>query len=316
MIHTLCPELWKSITIDCVGNVYSCCLIKPSSLGNIYTSKLRNLINSSNIIRERVKSLKGTLECYHSCNWLDKTAYPNVVGDECEYVDYDQLTYLHLNFGEKCNISCVMCKQRIRNPTSSPILDPEMLIQNIDVSPFTDIVIQGGEPLYIPECIRYLNYLESVGKKYTLLTNGLLIDYEIADKLSKGAKRVTISLNAASREIHELVNRGSRWTKILDNIQLLTEARKRNGTDLEVWGRMTITNYSLHEVSKFLREWQSFGFDHINFGYDRETVPALLDANPEFKAQLRKEVMNELANLDPSNVDALRLRQLGLIGGK
>jgi MoaA/NifB/PqqE/SkfB family radical SAM enzyme len=191
-----------------------------------------------------------------------------------------------------------------------------MLIQNIDVSPFTDIVIQGGEPLYIPECIRYLNYLESVGKKYTLLTNGLLIDYEIADKLSKGAKRVTISLNAASREIHELVNRGSRWTKILDNIQLLTEARKRNGTDLEVWGRMTITNYSLHEVSKFLREWQSFGFDHINFGYDRETVPALLDANPEFKAQLRKEVMNELANLDPSNVDALRLRQLGLIGGK
>jgi sulfatase maturation enzyme AslB (radical SAM superfamily) len=315
-MHTYCPELWSSLTIDNRGNVYCCCLIKPACMGNIYSTTLKDMVNAPNIVRERVKSRDGKLECYPTCNWLDKAR--NTFGPFVEnmggYVDYDRMAYLHLNFGEKCNISCVMCKQRARYHTNPWVLDPDVLIRNIDVTPFKDIVVQGGEPLVIPECIRYLDYLGSIGKKYTLLTNGLLIDDEMADKLSKDAKTVCISLNSASKDVHELVNRGSSWQRIMDNIRRLAEARSRNGTEMEVWGRMTITTYSLHEVPKFLRLWQSFGFDHINFGYDRGTVPSQLAANPEYSAKLRNEVSNELLGMDLSKMDILRLKQLGLVG--
>ncbi len=228
--------------------------------------------------------------------------------------DYDSMTYLHLNFGEKCNISCIMCKQRARYLKNPWILDPDILTKNIDVTPFKDIIIQGGEPLVIPECIRYLDYLGSVGKKYTLLTNGLLIDNATADRLSRDAKTVCISLNAASREVHEFVNRGSSWQKIMDNIQRLIEARRRNGTDMEVWGRMTITTYSLHEIPKFLQEWENLGFDHINFGYDRDTVLTFLAAKPEFTARLQEDTTDSLMGKDLAKMDIHRLKQLGLVG--
>jgi sulfatase maturation enzyme AslB (radical SAM superfamily) len=288
-------------------------LIKPACAGNIYTARLRDLVNAPSIVRERVKSLEGKLECFPACNWLDKAGDMHNARYADGRVDYDRMVYLHLNFGERCNISCVMCKQRARQSSNPQVLDPDALIRNIDVDPFQDIVVQGGEPLFIPQCARYLDYLGAIGKKYILLTNGLLIDDATADKLSMDAKRVCISLNAASPEVHELVNRGSRWQKVMDNIQRLAEARDRNGTELEIWGRMTITTHSLHEVPGFIRGWQNFGFDHVNFGYDRETIPALLAANPELRVRLRGDTSHELANQDPSKVDALRLRQLGLI---
>lgn len=316
MTPTLCPELWRSVTLDNRGYAYSCCLIKPISMGNIYSSKLREIINSSSIVQERKMALAGELACFSSCNWLDKGSVIANIADELDNgeVAYDRLEYLHLNFGERCNISCIMCKQRARHLQNPWILDPDVLIKNVDVAPFKDIIVQGGEPLVIPECKKYLDYLESQGKKYTLLTNGLLIDDAMANKLSKEAKIVCISLNAASREVHEFVNRGSSWQKVMDNIWRLAEARSRNGTALEIWGRMTITTHAIHEIPLFLRNWQSFGFDHVNFGYDRETVPEYLTSNPKFTEEIRKDTQNSLDGLDLTKVDLLRLKQLGLVG--
>ncbi len=316
MTPTLCSELWRSITLDNRGNAYSCCLIKPVSMGNIYSSKLRDIVNSSSIVQERVKSMAGELSCFSTCNWPNKGSVTADNAGELGSgeVAYDKLESLHLNFGERCNISCIMCKQRARYSQNPWILDPEVLTKNVDVTPFKEIIVQGGEPLVIPECRRYLDYLGSMGKKYTLLTNGLLIDDEMADKLSKDAKIVCISLNAASQKVHEFVNRGSSWQKVMENIRRLANARSRNGTALEIWGRMTITTHAIHEIPQFLREWQSFGFDHVNFGYDRETVPTYLACNSKFADDLRKETQNSLAGLDLTRVDLLRLKQLGIVG--
>ena len=209
-MNTYCPELWRSFTIDNKGNVYSCCLIKPIQIGNIYDSELKKLTNSPAIVRERNNSLKGKLNCYLNCNWIDKSnSKPS--GEINNHVNYLDMSYLHLNFGERCNIACVMCKQRARYAQNPWILSPVALKRNVDLSPFKDVVIQGGEPLFIPECREYMKYLGDIGKKYTLLTNGLLINDGIAEELSRNAKIVCISLNAASKEIHEQVNHGSRW---------------------------------------------------------------------------------------------------------
>ncbi len=240
----MCPLLWTAFAIDCCGGVFSCCHMKPVKLGNINDAPLRELANTPPIIRERKNALGGTLECYKGCNLVRYAKHPPEFKSTTN--DYNEMEYLHINFGERCNIACIMCKVHDRARYVRSILSPEILIKNIDLDPFIEIVIQGGEPLFIPECMEYLEYLGKIGKKYVLLTNGLLITDEVALQLARDAMRVCISINAASKDTHERVNRGSSFDVVNANIKKLISARDRLGSDLVLHGRMTITPIAIN----------------------------------------------------------------------
>lgn len=309
---TYCPQLWDGVTIDNKGNVFSCCHIQPGSFGNIYSSKLIDLVNNKKAVQYRVASIKGYLVCHSNCNLLnaDKIQVPSSISPYCKY---DEMSRLHLNFGEKCNIACIMCKQPERYKQNKEMLDPNVLIRNIDITPFQEIVIQGGETLLIPQCIQYMDYLASHEKKYTILTNGTLIDDLMAKKLSLEANIVSISINAATKETHEKVNKGSKWETVRQGIKKLVEYRDQNKSSLIICGRMTLTIHSLHEIPLFLEIYQDIGFDMINFGFDKNTVPTYLKNNPEFKKMLAVRVQEKLRFADCSKIDHLRFEQLGLL---
>ena len=314
MSKTFCHFLWDGITIDNKGNVFSCCHIKPTKMGNIYYSKLKEMINTKEIIECRKKSLKSNLDCFISCNLLDKSKSSHITDNAI--IDYQNLKYLYLNFGEKCNISCIMCKHPKRYPVNPDMLDPSVLKNNIDLSPFQDILIQGGEPLYIAECLDFMNHLAKIGKQYIILTNGLLINDTMAEKLVNEAKIVSISLNAATKETHEKINRGSNFGIVIENIRRLKTAKERVQSNLIINGRMTLTTCAIKEIPEFLEKFQQFGFDKINFGYDKATVPKYLDENMEFRNELKqgiKKILKNFNNTTMEKIDLLRLKQLNLI---
>ena len=148
---------------------------KPVPYGNIYNAPLTNIVNSSSALQLRSDSLKGELSCYPSCNLLDKEhSFPQ--SNESMRIDYKSLKRLHISFGEACNIRCVMCNNP-QNRAANPIfLDPKVVIRNVDVNPFMTVMLRGGEPLVQRQCLEYIDYLEEIGKRYTILTNGILID--------------------------------------------------------------------------------------------------------------------------------------------
>lgn len=313
MTH-FCPHLWDTITIDHRGDVFSCCLIQPVRMGSIYSDYLADLINSPEITRLRQESLAGTLPCYAGCNLIDKTKTNLMRHDDLQSIaNYQKLHTLYVDFGMKCNISCIMCKQKDRYKTDQTLLNAEMLIRHIDIQPFVNIFLQGGEPLFIHECRKFMDHLAEKKKKYSLLTNGLLIDKEMAARLAQEANIISISLNAATRKTHEMVNRGSSWERVLGNIQYLREYREKYNTNLSINGRMTITVPALPEIPQFLKRYEDFGFDTINFGYDRDTVPEYLHQNPEPAANLSEEIASVMSSVDRSRIDSLRLTQLGLL---
>ena len=213
----------------------------------------------------------------------------------------------------KCNISCIMCRQKERYKTDQTILNAEMLLNHINIEPFRNIFLQGGEPLFIDECLKYMTHLAEKRKKYSLLTNGLLIDEELAERLAREANIISISINAATKVTHEKVNAGSSWDRVLGNIQYLRKYREACKTNLSINGRMTITIPSLPEIPLFLESYQNHGFDTVNFGYDRETVPAYLVQNPDFSSNLSQKITAVMSKADCSKIDSLRLSQLGLI---
>jgi sulfatase maturation enzyme AslB (radical SAM superfamily) len=282
-------------------------------MGSIYSDKLSDIINKPEITRLRHKSLLGSLPCYPGCNLIDKTKndplkYANLQ-PQCNYAGFQTI---YIDFGMKCNISCVMCRQRDRYKTDQTLLNTEQLISHIDFSPFANIFLQGGEPLFIDECLKLMTYLAETGKKYSLLTNGLLINERMAARLAKEASIVSISLNAATKATHEEVNRGSTWELVLANIRRIRKYREQYHSNVLINGRMTITVPALAEIPQFLKSYQDLGFDTINFGYDRDSVPPFLENHPEFATELSKEIAEVMSATDCSKIDLLRLSQLGI----
>jgi len=283
-------------------------------MGSIYLDTLSDLINKPEIVRLRQRSLSGSLPCYANCNLIKKTKSDPLknknLRPRCNYSDFQTI---YIDFGMKCNISCVMCRQRDRYKTDQTLLNTDLLIRHIDFSPFTNIFLQGGEPLFIDECINLMTYLAKNGRKYSLLTNGLFINEKMAARLAKEASIVSISLNAATKETHEKINRGSSCELVLANIQRMRRYRELYHSNLIINGRMTITVPGLAEIPQFLISFQDLGFDTINFGYDRESVPLYLENNPQFAASLSKEISEIMSEKDCSKIDSLRLSQLGLV---
>lgn len=309
-----CDDLWNGFTINKNGDVYCCCHMKPFVVGNIYHNKLDELLNTSDMLKYRKKSLKGKLECYPACNLVRRNLTP--LNDKSEVVDYNNLRRLHINFGELCNIRCIMCEHPLRHSKDSTILDYNILINNIDISPFEEILIQGGEPLCLSSCLKYIDYLEKMNKKYILLTNGLLINKKIASKLANNASIISISINAATKETHEKVNVGSNFERVLSNISELIKVRDRDQTSLIINGRMTLVPQNLQEIPLFLTKYKELGFDRINFGFDRATVPQYLLNNSDFSKKLRLEIEDILNHSNLEEIDIMRLKQLNLTGEK
>ena len=315
MDTNFCPHLWRNLAIRNNGDVYSCCLSKPVRIGNIYTNDLRTLSLSQSVIDARSRSLNCTLECYNACNFIKKDIPQEKIPAHIN-VDYSNLKRLDLMFGEGCNIACIMCKQANKINKSQDVLDTSVLIEQIDVKPFQDIALQGGEPLFIPECLQYMDYLEDVGKGYTLLTNGLLVDEVMTERLVHHANRVIVSINAATKATHEYVNVGSRFEHVIRNLRRLQNERDKVGTNLRIIGRMTITTASLNEIPLFIEKFPEYGVDYINFGYDKATVPQYLTKEPVFFSDLRKETIRTLKKSNLELIDTLRLIYLGLVPSK
>ncbi len=304
---TYCHRLWDEIFINEWGNIYSCCHQRPCKFGNIKNIKLIDVVNCDKIKNYREKSLKGKLHCFKHCNLLHKRELLNLKSSSI--IDYSELKRIKISFGQGCNINCIMCWQ---NSKSKRNMDYKKIAENVDITPFESIEILGGEPLFIPSAKKFFDYITSKGKKVSLLTNGTLINKKWAEKIALHSDFINISLNAATKETHEFINRGSRWESVLNNIQKLHNAREVLKTNLHIYGHMTIVRQNLMEISMFIERFRDFGFDTIEFGFDFR-VPFYLKLHPKKKRIIRLNVKEALEKCkDNSLVDTLRLQKLGI----
>lgn len=307
--NTYCPFLWSEVFIDPKGDVFCCCLLKPAVVGNIHEEKLKDIYSNSKMRQLRQKSIDGTLECYEGCAFIDMRKKQKI--RKTTVFDYDSdLKKLKIEFGELCNIHCIMCWQDRKSRT---VLDHKKVIENVDLGPFNDVCIQGGEPLAIANAKAYFEYVACNNKNPLIMTNGLLINDDWAQKIVLNSSYIYISLNAATAKTHELINKGSKWEVVLGNIKKLKEARDRYKTNLKILGHMTIVLENLKEIALFVENFKSFGVDQIDFGYDRK-VPEYLRYNPNLKGLLVNKLTKDYAaSRNKSSIDLNGLKKLGLI---
>jgi sulfatase maturation enzyme AslB (radical SAM superfamily) len=306
-LDTFCSRLWTELFINQDGNVYTCCHRQPAVLGNVLTEPLEAIFAGPALRLFHYACIDGQLPCYRNCSFRNEKkteTMPETLG-----ASYSGLQRLKVLFGEACNLSCTMCSQSHGKRSS---LAAESLIAHVNLAPFSLVEIQGGEPLFIPDAVRYLDYAIEQGKKVMILTNGTLITSEWAEKLALHGQMVHISLNAATKETHEQINRGSRWEQVLNGIALLRGARDRHQSNLRIRGHMSIVPENLDEIAQFIAQFKTFGFDEIQFSVDKR-VPPLLDTQPLLKDRLASEIGEALEACDRRRVNTKRLELLKLV---
>lgn len=306
--QTFCPKLWNEVFINKEGGVFTCCHKKPSVIGNIYQDKLQDICNNRIIQDLRRESLAGRLGCYSSCTILrkDKARSPG----ENLRINYSDLKRLKISFADACNINCIMCRRNFKDDT---LLDFDIIKKQIDLSFFGSIEIQGGEPLFIEAAKKFFDYASSVNKKISFLTNGTLINDEWAKKIALHSSFVYFSLNAATKETHEFINKGSSWNLVLENIQRVQSVRSALHTSVKIIGHMTIVKRNLGEIPLFIKIFRKLGFDSINFGYDIE-VPFYLKCHPFKTRKLSLKIKEAImSSEDTSLISDYRLKILGLL---
>jgi len=261
--QTFCSRLWNEVYINKHGNVFSCCCEKPEAIGNIYRERLQDICNGEIIQSLRQKSLSGRLECFDRCKLFLKDK--QTPGKASLISDYGSFKRLKISFADTCNIHCLMCR---RSSDDKSCLDFNAVVKQINLSPFNSIEIQGGEPLFIECAKKFFDYAASLNKKTSFLTNGILINDEWAQKIAAHSSFIYFSLNAATKKTHELINRGSKWELVLENIQKIRRKRDELHTPLKIIGHMTIISKNLEEIPAFINSFSKLGFDTVNFIYD------------------------------------------------
>lgn len=136
------------------------------------------------------------------------------------------LLYLFLEITRQCNLSCLHCGSDCRAGTD-PELSTDSWIRIIDyiherfgsrVTP----VITGGEPLIHPDLFRIAGKLGSLGMRWGMVTNGMLLTRDILERLGQhGLVSMTVSLDGMTAGHEKLRNRTGSWKKAVEAAAIL-----------------------------------------------------------------------------------------------
>jgi MoaA/NifB/PqqE/SkfB family radical SAM enzyme len=223
----------------------------------------------------------------------------------------------------KCNFHCLHCyiceeknKKELSTQQVKRILDQLKAVGCFHVG-FT-----GGEIFLRKDIFTILDYAKNNGFRISLLTNGSLIDREVAQKIaSLGASlnRVDVSVLGATRETFEKITgvKGS-FAKVMRALKLLKQAK----VPLQVKSTLLTCNkhefLAIRRLARKLKAMFRFGFS-VCAKTDGDLKPLSLQASPEEIFQIKKcldgqpDVIDEQAieKFNPANTGKKYLFRCG-----
>ncbi|MBQ2733918.1 MAG: thioether cross-link-forming SCIFF peptide maturase, partial [Clostridia bacterium] len=184
---------------------------------------------------------------------------------------------LCLHVAHTCNLNCEYCfASQGKYQGERAVMSFEVgkrafdwLIENSGTRHNLEVDFFGGEPLMnfdvVKELVAYARSIEKEkGKnfRFTLTTNGLLIDDDVIDFANKEMSNVVLSLDGR-KEVHDRYrvdyNGNGSWEKIVPKFQKLVEAR--GGKDYYMRGTFTHAN---PDFLKDLKVMLDLGFNELS----------------------------------------------------
>ncbi|MEW6408208.1 MAG: radical SAM protein [Patescibacteria group bacterium] len=166
----------------------------------------------------------------------------------------------YLNVTNECNLSCVHCYyEKDIKSYGLGMMDMVSVANSLFLSGIKLLTISGGEPLTRPDAKDLFKSIGEIGfKKITLLTNGLLVNKEMARIISSLGWDVRVSLEGHNEEINAKIRGKGSFQKTIKGIETLKEVGVR-----DIYLITTICNTNIKYLSEIESLANKLG---INFG--------------------------------------------------
>jgi len=166
-----------------------------------------------------------------------------------------------------CNLACIMCPwtayreealhRGIMQPHIWEAVKPALKdAQWID---FTG----GGEPLLQPRLPQWMHEAKQEGCIVGLLSNGLLLNPELAEKLIEaGIDWICFSMDSPEKAHYERIRVGSNFDVVYRNIKHFSEARAER---TKIMLNYVMMRSNFHQIQDMVQLASKLGIDQINF---------------------------------------------------
>lgn len=105
---------------------------------------------------------------------------------------------------EACNLRCGHCHNDREGPSKMTLAQFERLARELREMSVFSVNISGGEPTVHPEIVQIIKCVDSLGMQTTMSTNATNLNEDLVSRLAhSGLRRVQVSLDAASAELHD-----------------------------------------------------------------------------------------------------------------
>ncbi|MGE5514955.1 MAG: radical SAM protein [Bacteroidota bacterium] len=251
-----CAYLWQQVHIDFNGTVRPCCFVKSVDyFGNLNDNTLSEIWNGVPWQQLRQAWNDGNLagtEC-DGCKMMILNTVPEVLSfptyertDDSPEVLNQKLSIEELKRGaitlqskptslqyfpsSICNIDCEFCYQyNMKKRTLGPLgydmvreLTPTLM----------QIMWIGGEPTVQKHFRSWLTEFDKMSNKnisVAIVTNGTILDNNLAKLFENGRGNANISLDAISKDLYEDIRRGASHEKTFANVRKYIDIRNGNG---------------------------------------------------------------------------------------
>ncbi len=188
----------------------------------------------------------------------------------------------------QCNLRCAHCYNACRGPADSSehtrtqhlLARIERVLDQVDLHHAT---LTGGEPLLSSALFDVLGVLRSNGIPCQIISNGVLLDGDMARRLAAaGARGIQVSLHGPTAADHEA------YTGVPGSYARTRRAvQAAHDAGLPLTGCIVITRRNAHQVGDTLALWRSLNVERVALsrfspaGLAREHVAQLLPSLPE-----------------------------------
>ena len=232
-------------------------MYKTSSPEQIVSAMLEKYADDASITKDEILTCIDDVRSLEDAGKLySKDEYEALA---CNYKNNSKvIKALCLHVAHTCNLNCSYCfASQGKYQGDRAVMSFEVgkrafdfLIENSGTRRNLEVDFFGGEPLMNWDVVKQLvAYARSIEKehnknfRFTLTTNGLLIDDEVIDFLNKEMSNVVLSLDGR-REVHDLFRKdyagNGSYERIVPKFRRLVEAR--GGKDYYVRGTFTHNN--------------------------------------------------------------------------
>lgn len=170
----------------------------------------------------------------------------------------------------RCNAKCIMCPYSYTTATKElqkiddKLFDKILRQLSVEKKFNTLILSFQNEPLIDTDLINKAKKFKRIMpyKNLEIVTNGSLINKNILPKLYQYFDRVSISINANTKETYENIMNGLGWDSIMENLDLISSKKE--------WINKTVLRFikqdkNIQEFKEFKKFWNKKGFSVFSF---------------------------------------------------